>query len=146
LDSENAACYVLLTNIYAAAGNGHLRTNVEQQWKARGVRKQPGHTWIEVNNEVHMFVVDNQDHLQMIEICAKLQRLSVVMCDAGYVPHTEFILHDVEEEEMVFHLGHQSEKLAIGLGLIKTAPCTPLQIKKNLQVFFEDCHTSTKFI
>ncbi len=72
---------MLLTNIYAAAGNSHLCTNVEQQWKARGVRKQPGHTWIEVNNEV--FVVDNQDHLQMIEICAEMQRLSVIMCDAG---------------------------------------------------------------
>ncbi len=93
---------MLLTNIYAGGGNGHLCTNVEQQWKARGVRKQPGHTWIEVNNEVHMFVVDKQDHLKMIEICAELQRLSVVMCDVGYVPYTEFILHDMEEEEMCF--------------------------------------------
>jgi hypothetical protein len=83
-----------------------------------------------------MFVVDKQDHLKMIEICAELQRLSVIMCDAGYVPYTEFILHDVEEEEMVFHFCHQSEKLAIGLGLIKTAPCT-LQIRKNLQVFLK---------
>jgi hypothetical protein len=28
--------------------------------------------------------------------------LSVVMCDVGYVPYTEFILHDMEEEEMCF--------------------------------------------
>ncbi len=53
------------------------------------------------------------------------------------MPHTEFILHDVEEEEIVFHLCHQSENLAIGLGLIKTAPCTRLQIRKNLQVFLK---------
>jgi hypothetical protein len=30
------------------------------------------HTWIEVNNEVHTFVVGDQDHPQMIEIHAEL--------------------------------------------------------------------------
>jgi hypothetical protein len=39
-----------------------------------------------MNNEVHMFVVDDQDHPQMIEIHAKLQRLSRLMHDARYVP------------------------------------------------------------
>jgi hypothetical protein len=36
------------------------------------MKKQLGHTQIEVNNEVHTFVVHNQDHPQMIEIHAKL--------------------------------------------------------------------------
>jgi hypothetical protein len=111
----------------------------------KGVKKQPGRTWIEVNNEVHTFVVEDQDHPQMIEIHGELQRLSGLMHDAGYVPCTNFILHDVEEEEKVFHLCHHSEKLAIALGLINTAPGTPLRIRKNLRVC-EDCHTSTKFI
>jgi hypothetical protein len=53
---------LLLSNIYAAAGNRHLCENVEQQRMARGVKRQPGGTWIEVNNEVHTFVVDDQDH------------------------------------------------------------------------------------
>ncbi|CAM6015544.1 unnamed protein product [Sphagnum balticum] len=145
LDPENSAGYVLLSNIYAAAGNKHLSENVEQQRKERGVKKQPGRTWIEVNNEVHTFVVDDQDHPQMIEIHAELQRLSGLMHDAGYVPDTNFALHDVEEEEKLFHLCHHSEKLAIALGLINTPPGTPLRIRKNLRVC-EDCHTSAKFI
>jgi hypothetical protein len=145
LEPENAAGYVLLSNIYAAAGNSHLCENVEQQRKARGVKKQLACTWIEVNNEVHMFVVDNQDHPQMMEICAELQRLSGLMQDAGYVPSTKFVLHDVEEEAKEFHLCQHSEKLAIAFGLINTAPGTPLRIRKNLQVC-EDCHTSTEFI
>jgi hypothetical protein len=57
----------------------------------------------------------------------------------------KFVLHDVEEEEKVFHLCHHSEKLAIAFGLIYMAPGTPLWIRKNLWVC-EDCHTSTKFI
>jgi hypothetical protein len=34
----------------------------EWQRKEKGVKKQLGHTWIEVNNEVYTFVVDDQDH------------------------------------------------------------------------------------
>jgi pentatricopeptide repeat protein len=145
MERENAAVYVLLSNIYAAAGNRHLCENVERQRKERGAKKQPGRTWIEVNNEVHTFVVQDQDHPQMIEIHAELQRLSGLMHNAGYVPCTELVLDDVEEEEKVSHLCHHSEKLAIAFGLINTAPGTPLRIRKNLRVC-KDCHTSTKFI
>jgi pentatricopeptide repeat protein len=145
MEPENATGYVLLSNICAAAGNRHLCENVERQRKEKGAKKEPGRTWIEVNNEVHMFVVEDQDHPQMIEIHAELQRLSGLMHDAGYVPCTEFVLDDVEEEEKLFHLCHHSEKLAIAFGLINTAPGTPLRIRKNLRIC-KDCHTSTKFI
>ncbi len=83
-----------------------------------------------------MFVVDNQDHLQMIEICAELQRLSEIICDAGYVPHTNLFCMMWKKKKWCF-ICVTREKLAIGLGLIKTAPCTPLQIRKNLQVFLK---------
>ncbi len=55
------------------------------------------------------------------------------------------MLHDVEEEEKVFHLCHCSKKLAVEFGLINTAPGTQLQIIKDQRVC-EDFHTSTKFI
>jgi hypothetical protein len=61
------------------------------------------------------------------------------------VPYTNLVLHDVEEEKTVLHLCHHSEKLAIAFGFINTAPGTPLQIRKNLQVC-EDCEMPTKFI
>ncbi len=67
LEPENAVAYLLLSNIYAAAGSRHLCENVERQRKEKGVKKQPGHTWIEVNNEVHMFVVEDHDHPKIIE-------------------------------------------------------------------------------
>jgi len=56
---ENAAGYVLLSNIYAAAGNRRLCANV---WMAeKGQRcEETGCTSIEVKNEVHSaFVVDD---------------------------------------------------------------------------------------
>ncbi|CAM6069252.1 unnamed protein product [Sphagnum tenellum] len=145
LEPKNAAGYVLLSNLYTATGNRDLSGNVEWQRKERSVKKHPGRTWIEVDNEVHTFVVDDQHHPQMIEIHAELKRLSGLMHDAGYMPDTNFVLHDVEVEEKVFYLCHHSEKLAIAFGLINSAPGTPLCIRKNLWVC-GDCHTSTKFI
>ncbi len=74
------------------------------------MKKQLVYTWIEVNNEVHTVVVDNQDHPQMIEIHAELQSPSRLMHNAGYVPFTKFVLHDVaKEEEKVFHLCHHAK-------------------------------------
>jgi hypothetical protein len=64
------------------------------------VKKQPSCTWIEVNT----LIVDDQDHPQMIEMHAELQRLSGLMHDAEYAPCMKLVLHDVEEEEKVFHL------------------------------------------
>ncbi len=84
--------------------------------KGKGVKKQPGCTWIELNNKVHTFVVDDQDHPQISEIHAELKRLSGWMHEEGYVPETKFVLHDVEEEEKVSQLCHHSEKLAIAFG------------------------------
>jgi len=145
LDPGNAAGYVLLSNIYTAAGKWDQSAAVLQLKLDRGVKKQAAHTWIEVNNQVHRFVVDDQDHPQLAEIHAELKRLSQQMNDIGYVPDTKFVLHDIEEEEKVLHLCHHSEKLAIGFGLISTPPGTPLRIFKNLRVC-GDCHTAIKLI
>jgi hypothetical protein len=80
-----------------------------------------------------------------MEIHAELKRLSELMHDAGYVADTNFVLHDVEEEEKVFYLCHHSGKLAIAFGPINTAPSNPLRIVKNLRVC-GNCYTSTKLI
>ncbi len=144
-DPGNSAGCVLLSNIYAAAGNWDLSATVQKLRLERGVRRHQGHTWIEVNNEAHTFVVDDQEHPQINEIHAELKRLSVQMKDAGYVPDITFMLHDVEEDEKLFHLCHYSEKLAIAYGLISTPPGTPIGIFKNLHVC-GDCRSAAKFI
>jgi len=86
LEPENAAGHALLlaTGISVRMLNGRERKELwRNNWVAPGLQS----TWIVDNNEVHMFVVDNQDHPEMIEICAELVH------DAGYVSYTEFVLH-----------------------------------------------------
>jgi hypothetical protein len=73
----------------------HVCESVEQQRKEKGAKKQPGCTFIEVNNEVHMLAVEDQNQPQIIEIYAELQRLSGLMHDTRYMSCMEFFLNDV---------------------------------------------------
>eukprot|EP01018_Ginkgo_biloba_P001347 Gb_16635 [translate_table: standard] len=145
LETEDAAPYVLMSNIYAAAGRWD---DIEKVWKTmndRKVKKKPGCSWIEVNKQVHTFFVGDRSHPQTQEIYAKLDKLARQMKAAGYVPNTKFVLKDVEEEQKEQSLCHHSEKLAIAFGLINTSPGTVIRVIKNLRVC-GDCHSATKFI
>eukprot|EP01018_Ginkgo_biloba_P007965 Gb_22613 [translate_table: standard] len=145
LKPECTGTHVLLANINAAAGRWVDAANVRQMMKNKGLKKEPGRTWIEVKNRVHIFVADDRSHPQTKEIYAMLDRLVEQMEEAGFVADTNFVLHDVEEEQKEHILSHHSEKLAIAFGLISTASGIPIQISKNLRVC-GDCHTATKFI
>eukprot|EP01018_Ginkgo_biloba_P003196 Gb_11220 [translate_table: standard] len=145
LEPKNAAPYVLLSNIYAAAGRWDDTENVRRMMRDRMVKKTPGCSWIEVNKQVHAFRVGDKSHAQTHKIYAKLEKLSGQMKIAGYVPDTRFVLHDVEEEQKEQILCYHSEKLAIAFGLINTSPGTTLRVIKNLRVC-GDCHSATKFM
>jgi hypothetical protein len=57
------------------------------------VKKQPSHTWIEVNNEEHTFIVNDQNHPQ-IETFTELEIVEI-MHD---VPAMKFVLHDIQRK------------------------------------------------
>jgi len=145
LEPQCVGTHILLSNIYAADGRWVDAVNVRQIMKDKGLRKQPGRSWIEVQNTVHTFVADDKSHPQSREIYAMLDRLLEQIEEAGFVPDTNFVLHDVEEEQKEYILSHHSEKLAIAFGLISTPPGTPIRISKNLRIC-GDCHTATKLI
>nr|AFK41917.1 unknown [Medicago truncatula] len=64
----------------------------------------------------------------------KLRGLTGQMREAGYVPDTRYVLHDIDEEEKEKALQYHSERLAIAYGLISTPPRTTLRIIKNLRI------------
>ncbi|GLJ20600.1 hypothetical protein SUGI_0375140 [Cryptomeria japonica] len=145
LKPEDASAYVLLSNIYAAGGRWDDVAKMRKLMKERGVVKEPGLSWIEVRNKVHTFSVRDRSHPQTEEIYTKLEELLKQMKDDGYVPDTNFVLHDVEEEQKEKFLHHHSERLAIAFGLISKTPTQPIRIFKNLRIC-GDCHTAAKFI
>jgi len=99
LDPENAAHYVLLSNVYAAAGRWDGVEKVRKIMKDRKVRKKPGCSWIEVNSKVYTFLIGDRSHPQTVEIYAKLEKLFGQMKEAGYIPNMSFVLHDTEEQK-----------------------------------------------
>eukprot|EP01018_Ginkgo_biloba_P022102 Gb_10152 [translate_table: standard] len=145
LEPENVATYVLLSNIYAAAGRWDDVAKVRSMMKDRRVKKEPGLSWIEVQSKVHAFVAGDESHPQSKEIYEKLERLTGQMKEAGYVPDTTFVLQDVGQEQKENSLYHHSEKLAIAFGLIGTPPGSPIRVVKNLRMC-GDCHTAIKLI
>ncbi|PHT32750.1 putative pentatricopeptide repeat-containing protein [Capsicum baccatum] len=54
------------------------------------------------------------------KIYAKLSELSKELGEAVYVPKTEYVLFDIEEEEKEHFVGCHSEKLALAFGLLST--------------------------
>jgi len=135
----------LLSNIYAEAGRWEDVAKLRTTLKEREVKKQPGWSFIEVNKEVHTFLVRDTTHSQSEKIYAMLETLYGQMKEAGYVPKTNLVLHDVEEEVKENMLSSHSEKLAIAFGIINTSPGTPILVRKNLRVC-SDCHNAAKFI
>ncbi|KAH9319021.1 hypothetical protein KI387_020790, partial [Taxus chinensis] len=71
--------------------------------------------------------------------------VSWTMKEAGYLPETDRVPHDVEEELKESIVFHHSEKLAIAFGLLNIPLGKPVRIIKNLRVC-SDCHTAIKFI
>lgn len=145
IEPENAATYTTLGNIYATAGRWEEVAKVRRMMDNRGVVKKPGLSWIEVKRQVHKFLVGDTSHPNYNEIHTFLQEISKKMRQEGYVPDTNFVLHDVEEEQKEQNLSYHSEKLAVAFGIVSTPPGTSVKVYKNLRTCV-DCHTAIKFI
>ncbi|KAL5730469.1 hypothetical protein ACHQM5_003283 [Ranunculus cassubicifolius] len=145
LEPEKSGTHVLLANMYAAAGKWEDVAEVRSMMRSSKVKKEPGISWIEIKDKVHMFLVGDRSHSRTEEIYAKLRELSDLLEKAGYVPMVEIDLHDVEESQKQMHLFHHSERLAVAFGLIATPEGAPIRVKKNLRICV-DCHTVFKFI
>lgn len=145
LQPQDSAAYVLLSNIYAAAGNWQERAKVRKLMDERKVKKEAGYSWIEVKNKTYSFLAGDLSHPLSDKIYSKLEELNSRLRDMGYQVDTNYVLHDVEEEHKAAILSQHSERLAIAFGLISTSPGTPIQIVKNLRVC-GDCHNVIKLI
>lgn len=145
LDPKNCGYYVLLSNIYADAGRWDNAQKMRVLMKNRRLVKPPGYSLVELKGRTHVFLVGDKKHPQHRQIYIYLEKLTVRMQEAGYVPDTGSVLHDVEQEEKESVLRVHSEKLAVAFAIINTAPGTTVQVIKNLRVC-GDCHQAIKLI
>lgn len=145
LDPGHSGDYVLLSNLYASVGRWHCVQKLRKSMLKGGVKKNPGHSLLEVGNSVHKFVMGDRSHPRSKEIYGMLEEIAKRLRKEGYVAKTSNVLADIEEEEKETALRYHSERLAIAFALICTPSGVPIRIVKNLRVC-EDCHLVTKLI
>lgn len=91
-DPGDSGSYVLLSNIFAAKGMWADVEKVRKGMNCSGVVKEPGHSWVEVKNQVHVFTVRDRLHRQADLIYTVLDQLTQQISGVGYVPDTTILL------------------------------------------------------
>ncbi|KAJ0810126.1 putative tetratricopeptide-like helical domain superfamily, DYW domain-containing protein [Helianthus annuus] len=145
LNSENTGYYILVSNAYASLGKWDQVRTVRKSIKSKGLKKDAGKSWIDIDNKIYAFSSGDKFFEQYEEVKNLLEVLYDLIAKEGYVANLRSVFHDVNEDEKRDILCGHSERLAIAFGLLNTKAGTPLQIMKNLRVC-EDCHTVTKYI
>ncbi|KAL6972138.1 hypothetical protein U1Q18_031828 [Sarracenia purpurea var. burkii] len=77
LEPENTGNYVMLANLYASAGRWGDEARTRQLIKDTQMQKNPGCSWIEDRNYVHVFIACDTSHWRTEEIYATLDRLTI---------------------------------------------------------------------
>ncbi|KAI3873302.1 hypothetical protein MKX03_000949 [Papaver bracteatum] len=145
LDSNDVATYILLCNMYAKAKRWDEVVNIKKLLRGRGIKKEPGVSWVQVKNKTHVFVSEDMKHLESKKIHEKVDELISQIKMLGYLPDIGTVLHDVGDEQKEENLRYHSEKLAIAFAVINTPSGAPIHVIKNLRMC-DDCHTAVKLI
>ncbi|KAL5095746.1 hypothetical protein RYX36_000073 [Vicia faba] len=145
LEPNNAGNYVLLSDIYAKSRMWNDVRRVRKQLESRGLQKIPSYSRIEVKRKIYSLVSVEEYNPQIEELRAFLTTLLTEIKNQGYVPQTNVVIYDLDEEEKeVILLGH-SGKLAVAFGLINSSKGETIRITNNLRLC-EDCHGFMKFV
>ncbi|XP_061355483.1 pentatricopeptide repeat-containing protein At4g32450, mitochondrial-like [Gastrolobium bilobum] len=100
---------------------------------------------LEVRSRVHEYRAGDTSHPENDKIYALLRGMKSQMKEAGYIPETKFVLHDIDQEGKEEALLAHSERLAVGYGLLSSPARSRITVIKNLRVC-GDCHTALKII
>lgn len=113
--------------------------------KDRGVKKEPGRSWIEVKNAVHAFYAGDKLHPLANQIYEHIGHLNRRTSEIGYVQDSFSLLNESEQGQKDPTMHVHSEKLAIAFGLLSLSNNIPIRVMKNLRVC-NDCHNWIKYV
>lgn len=86
LDSSSIGYRVLLSNLYEDFGKWNEVEKHRSKIKEMGLKKSPGCSWIDVNNQIHVFTAGDESHYQAEGMYAVLRSLTMEMKKHGYIP------------------------------------------------------------
>ncbi|MCO5609751.1 hypothetical protein L7F22_063983 [Adiantum nelumboides] len=129
--------YVLMSKIYSLVGEEESAKQLEKLRLSLKAWKVPGRSYIEINNQVHMFVVGGRDYPRSHEIYARLEVVFGKSKSEGPLSQRIGKPEVGKGDDLCEH----SEMLAVGFGLIHTTHGKTLRIMKNLCTCV-DCHSA----
>ncbi|XP_010543068.1 PREDICTED: pentatricopeptide repeat-containing protein At5g44230-like [Tarenaya hassleriana] len=140
LEPDAIGNYILLSNVYASAGDWKGVARVRKLIREKGLRKKPASSWVEdKEGQIHGFFAGDTNHPRHEEIKQTLEKLLERLKTIGYQPELSSVPYDVSEDEKMRILVMHSEKLALAFSLLTTSGDSPIRIMKNLRIC-EDCH------
>ncbi|KAK9156768.1 hypothetical protein Scep_003342 [Stephania cephalantha] len=141
LEPTNVGYYVLLSNIYSEAENSEGVARLRVMIRTRKLKKEPGCSYVEHKDKVHLFVAGDRSHPQVNEIYRMLDELENSVKDGDGSRKNA----GLGKHEGVAGTGVHSERLAITFGLLNTEVGKGILVMKNLRVC-ADCHEFIKAI
>ncbi|CAL5337361.1 pentatricopeptide repeat-containing protein At4g02750-like [Camellia sinensis] len=79
LEPFNSGVYMILAEMYLDSGRKKDAEKIWVRMKEMGVKKQPGCSWIEVNNNGYVFLSGDSSHPEFYSICCILDLLVIEM-------------------------------------------------------------------
>lgn len=137
LEPNNVGYYVLLSNLYTDVNDFEGVARVRAMMRKRGLRKEPGCSYVEHKKKVHVFLVGDGSHPQSAEIYKMLHVLEGFVEGTGKVTCSK--QNELEGDNTVSYMGVHSEKLAVAFGLLNTKAGSEIVVIKNLRIC-GDCH------
>ncbi|KAI8571372.1 hypothetical protein RHMOL_Rhmol01G0114700 [Rhododendron molle] len=86
LEPEHCGNHVLMSNVYGAVGRYEEVSEVRLMMRQQNVRKEPGCSWIELGDGVHVFVTGDRRHPEDYLIYAGLNSLNAHLYEGGSMP------------------------------------------------------------
>jgi pentatricopeptide repeat protein len=145
LDPHHDGDYVLLSNAYGGVGNWGGKAGMRNFMRQNRIVKEPGLSFIHIDQVVHEFVSGDHVHPHWEEITKILVSVIDTVKLVGYTLNTSYVLHDIQEEEKEHCVGYHSEKLAVAFVLLYHRDRRTIRVIKNLRICF-DCHDFMKHV
>lgn len=151
-DRDVAGAFVVMSNTYVSVGQLEKAADVWSELRRRGIRKEPGCSWVEIKDVAYVFYAGEISSAgnRGSEVMELLEELEGRMRERGYVGRRSGWVFDGageggEEEGKRVMVGVHSEKLALGFGLISIPKGVTIRVMKNLRMC-RDCHEEFKMI
>jgi len=125
---DHSGYYLLIANMYAAAGLTNKEAKVRTYMRDSGVKRTPGCAWVDVGRELCPFLAGDTSNPRSDEIHSLMDGLKEFMKDAGYVPSEGLVSSEEDFEELCM----------IGNELIEDAGCVPSEGVVSSEEDFEE--------